>query len=270
MATKVAVPTLIGLALILVFVWHALRRDHPLIDLFLFRNRNLTISVITMTLFTVAFMGSMLLIPSYFLQVRGASTLGAGLLLIPQGVGAMITMPAAGALTDRIGPGKLVLGGIVLISIGMGGFTQLAADSSWVFVLGALFLSGLGMGLTMMPIMSAALASLHDQQIARGSTMMNIVQQVAGSIGTAVMSVVLTNQVLGNDAAKAYSAVTQGLLAPGKVPAAVLSQGRIELGHAFGHTYIVALVLTALCIVPAFLLPRQRIEAAKAPVVTGH
>jgi MFS family permease len=168
----------------------------------------------------------------------------------------------AGTLTDRIGPGKLVLSGIVLISLGMVGFTQLAADSSWLLVLGALFVSGLGMGLTMMPIMSAALANLRDHQIARGSTMMNIVQQVAGSIGTAVMSVVLTNQVLGNKAAASYSAVTQGLLAPDKVPSQVLTQGRIELAHAFGHTYIVALVLTVLCLVPAVLLPRQRIEAA--------
>jgi MFS family permease len=225
--------------------------------------------VITITLFTVAFMGSMLLIPSYFLQVRNASTLGAGLLLIPQGVGAMITMPAAGALTDRIGPGKLVLGGIVLISGAMVAFTQLASDSSWSLVLGALFVSGLGMGLTMMPIMSAALASLRDSEIARGSTMMNIVQQVAGSIGTAVMSVVLTNQVLANKAASSYSAVTQGLLAPDKVPQAVLSEGRVQLGFAFGHTYIVALVLTVLCVIPAFLLPRKRIARATedAPVL---
>jgi EmrB/QacA subfamily drug resistance transporter len=258
-AGKVLVPGIAGLVLTSGFVLHALRKDHPLIDLRLFRNRNLTISVVTITLFVVAFMGSMLLFPSYFLQVRGQTTLNAGLLLAPQGLGAMLTMPLSGRLTDRMGPGKLVLGGIVLIAAGMSAFTQVAADSPYVLLLGALFVMGLGMGMTMMPIMSAALASLTDHQIARGSTMMNIIQQTAGSIGTAVMSVILTNQVLGDPAATAYSAVTQGAVPANRVPAEVLADGRSALATAFGHTYLVALVLIACCLVPALFLPRRKV-----------
>ncbi|HWC82072.1 MAG TPA: DHA2 family efflux MFS transporter permease subunit [Pseudonocardiaceae bacterium] len=262
-AAKVLIPAIIGLALVIAFVAHALRKDHPLLDLGLFRNRNMTIAVITMTLFIVAFMGSMLLFPSYFLQVRGETTLNAGLLLAPQGLGAMLTMPIGGRLTDKTGPGKLVLGGIVLIAIGLGVFTQVTGDSSYVLLLAGLFVMGMGMGFTMMPIMSAALASLTDHQIARGSTMMNIVQQTGGSIGTAVMSVVLTNQVLASQTASAYSAVTQGAIPASKVPPSLLSAGRDALATAFGHTYIVGLVLVVLCVVPALFLPRKRVEAPK-------
>jgi MFS family permease len=223
------------------------------------------VAVVTMTLFIVAFMGAMLLMPSYFLQVRGESTLNAGLLLAPQGLGAMLTMPVAGRLTDRIGPGKLVLGGIVLIALGMSVFTQVTADSSYMVLLGGLFVLGMGMGMTMMPIMSAALASLTNQQVARGSTLMNIVQQTGGSIGTAVMSVILTNQVLASPAASAYSAVTQGQVPASQVPPAVLEAGRSSLANAFGHTYVVALVLVVLCIVPALFLPRKQIPRAVEP-----
>jgi EmrB/QacA subfamily drug resistance transporter len=261
-AAKVLIPGLIGLALVVAFVFHALRKEHALIDLGLFGNRNLTVAVVTMTLFSIAFMGSMLLFPSYFLQVRGETTLNAGLLLAPQGFGAMLTMPVSGKLTDKIGPGKLVLSGIVIIAAGMAVFTQITATSSYALLLGALFVMGLGMGMTMMPIMSAALASLVDHQIARGSTMMNIVQQTAGSIGTATMSVILTNQVLGSKAATAYSAVTQGQVPADKVPPAVLSAGRSALAHAFGHTYVVGLVLIVLCIVPALFLPRKKADHA--------
>ncbi len=264
-AAKVLIPALIGLALVIGFVAHALRKDHPLIDLKLFINRNLTVAVVTMTLFGVAFMGAMLLLPSYFLQVRGESTLNAGLLLAPQGLGAMLTMPVAGRLTDRIGPGKLVLGGIAVIAIGMGVFTQVAADSSYVLLLGGLFVLGMGMGMTMMPIMSAALASLTNHQIARGSTMMNIVQQTGGSIGTAVMSVILTSQVLGDPAASAYTAVTQGAVPAEQVPPTVLAQGQSSLADAFGGTYTVALALIVLCIVPALFLPRKKIDRAVEP-----
>ncbi|WP_020519586.1 DHA2 family efflux MFS transporter permease subunit [Catelliglobosispora koreensis] len=273
-SAKVLVPGLIGLALIIGFVFHALGKEHALVDLSLFKNRNLTIAVVTMTLFSVAFMGSMLLLPSYFLQVRGEGTLDTGLLLIPNGLGAMLTMPIGGKLTDRFGPGKIVLIGIVIISLGLGGYTQVAADSSYVFLLGSLFVLGMGMGMTMMPIMSSAMASLTDHQIARGSTMMNIVQQVAGSIGTATMSVILTNQVLNSQAATIYSAVIQGRVPAEQMPPApVLEQGRSALAEAFGSTYVVALVLVVLCLIPALFLPRKRIERApdqeNQPVLTG-
>ena len=55
-----------------------------------------------------------------------------------------------------MGPGKFVLGGLVLIVAGVGTFTFLGADSSYWLLCGALFVQGLGMGMTMMPIMSAA------------------------------------------------------------------------------------------------------------------
>jgi EmrB/QacA subfamily drug resistance transporter len=259
-AAKVLIPAIIGLVLVVAFVMHALRKAHPLIDLGLFQNRNLTIAVITMTLFSVAFMGSMLLFPSYFLQVRGETTLHAGLLIAPQGFGAMLMMPIAGRLTDKIGPGKLVLGGIVLIAAGMGVFTQITATSSYGLLLGALFVMGMGMGMTMMPIMSAALATLTDHQIARGSTMMNIIQQTAGSIGTATMSVILTKQVLSTKAGTIYGGVTQRKIDPTTVPKSLLDQGREAYATAFGHTFTVAIVLIVLCLAPAFFLPRRRIE----------
>jgi EmrB/QacA subfamily drug resistance transporter len=259
---EVLIPAAIGLVLMIGFVGHALRKDHPLIDLKLFRNRNLTVAVITMSLFIIAFMGSMLLLPSYFLQVRGEGTLDTGLLLAPQGLGAMLTMPIAGRLTDKIGPGKLVLTGIVLISLGLGNLTQVTDDTSYVRLLGGLFVMGMGMGMTMMPIMSAALATLTDHAIARGSTLMNIVQQAGGSVGTAVMSVVLTNEVKDRPAATALYAVQQGLATPEQVggDAVVKVAGPAALADAFASTYVVAVVLVVLCIIPALFLPRKKIQ----------
>src|SRR5690606_5403857 len=112
-------------------------------------------------------------------------------------------------LTDKMGPGRFVLSGIVLIALGMAVFTQIGADTSYVLILGSLFVMGLGMGMTMMPIMTAALASLTHHEVARGSTLMNIIQQAAGSVGTAVMSVILTNATLSRPAAMMYSGALQ-------------------------------------------------------------
>lgn len=105
-------------------------------------------------------------------------------------------MPIAGRLVDKIGPGKVVLTGLPLIALGMFSFTRLSSGSPYWLLLGSLIVMGLGMGCTMMPLMTAAMATLKHDMVARGSTLMYIVQQTAGSIGTAIMSVVLTNQLL--------------------------------------------------------------------------
>ena len=193
----------LGIALIVAFVpWALAKRNiHPLVELRLFKNKNMTVAVIAMMLFALAFFGASLLFPLYFIQVRGEDALGAGLLLAPQGVGAMITMPIAGILADKIGPGKIVLVGITVITAGMAMFTQIGADTSYAYILGALFIMGLGMGATMMPIMTAALATLTAHNVARGSTLLNITQQVAASMGTALFSVILTNELKGHDSA---------------------------------------------------------------------
>src|SRR4051794_21225777 len=115
--TKVLVTATIGLALVALFVLRSLFRspDHPLIDLHLFRNRHLTVAVIAMSLFAIAFFGASLLFPSYFLQVRGETTLQAGLLLAPPGLGAPITMPVAGGAAGQNRPREIVLVGITVI-----------------------------------------------------------------------------------------------------------------------------------------------------------
>jgi MFS family permease len=170
----------------------------------------------------------------------------------------MLSMPIAGRLTDKMGPGKFVLAGIVLIALGMGVFTQLGSDTSYLLLLGALFVMGLGMGATMMPIMAAALGTLTHHEVARGTTLMNIVQQTAGSIGTAVMSVILTNATLSRPAALMYSgALQQPGVSVDKLPEAIRVPGQSALADAFGATFWVALVLIALCLVPALLLPRR-------------
>jgi EmrB/QacA subfamily drug resistance transporter len=252
-AAKVLIPALIGLVLILAFVpWALNRRNvHPLVDLRLFLNRDMSIAVIAMSLFAVAFFGASLLFPLYFQQVRGESALDSGVLLAPQGVGAMITMPIAGMLADRIGPGKIVLTGIAVITVGMGMFTQLASDTSYTYIISALFVMGLGMGATMMPIMASALATLREHTVARGSTLMNIVQQVAASIGTALFSVLLTNGL------KDIKPTT---------PAQIQSQ----MGDAFASVFLVATVLIAACLIPAALLPRKKVEDVDPAALMSH
>ena len=279
----------IGALLLCAFVPWALRSSnkHPLVELRLLKNKDMTFALLTMSLFAIAFFGASLLFPLYFQQVRGEDALSAGLLLAPQGLGAMLTMPVAGFLVDRIGPGKIVMTGIAVITVGMAMFTQIDAETSYAYLLGALFVMGLGMGGTMMPTMTAALATLTDHNIARGSTLLNIQQQVAASIGTALFAVILTDQLNDSKAVGTVSA----LLAQtgGKEDPALLAQAAAKLGidpatlgalfpqaladmaDSFAFVFIVATALVACCLVPAFFLPRHKADRPVDPTLSaGH
>ena len=268
-STKVALPGTVGVAMMIAFVAHSFRPRHPLLDLRLFSNRNLTVAVITMFLFAGAFFGGLLLMPTYFQQVRGLSPLEAGWLVAPQGFGAMLTMPIAGSLVDRIPVGRIVPFGLLLITAGMFSLTQLTATSSyWGFTIPVLFVMGLGMGATMMPIMTSALKTLRAHQVARGSTLLNITQQIASSIGVALMSVLLTTGLKNSDLVRAGQALAvnedQAMQDPGiadlvrQYGAGFADAVREAMASAFAHTYWVAATIVALTFVPAFFLPRRR------------
>src|SRR4051794_2909988 len=242
-ATRVLVPGAVGLVLVIGFVLHAFRPEHPLIDLRLFKNRQLTISTIAMFLFGVPFFGAGLLVPSFFLQVRGQNTLHAGLLVAPQGFGAMLTMPVAGFLADKIAIKKIVVPGLALIACGMAVLTQVGPHTSYLLIMGVLFVMGLGMGGTMMPLFTAALQTLSGPTIARGSTLMNIMQQIASSIGAAVMSVILTNQVRDSKFAGPAIASRHSKSTADKLSPAQLAKGFSDAADGFATTFTVALVL---------------------------
>jgi predicted MFS family arabinose efflux permease len=260
--SKVLVPALIGLALVITFVLYSFKPKHPLLDLRLFRNRSLAVSIVTMFLFAVAFFGGLLLVPTYFQQIRGESVLRAGLLVAPQGIGAMLTMPLAGTLSDRFPIGRIVPFGLVFIAAGMFGLTEISSTTSYPVLLGLLFIMGLGMGATMMPIMTSALRTLRAAEVARGSTLLNITQQIASSIGVAVMSVILTNGL--KDARLAYPAIAarhDPQIAARIGGKAGINEGLSQAANAFAHTYWVAFALVGITIVAAMFLPRKHEES---------
>jgi EmrB/QacA subfamily drug resistance transporter len=290
-APRVWVSMVIGIALMLAFVWHSFRPQHPLLDLRLFHDRNLTISIVTMFLFAAAFFGGLLLVPTYFQQIRGESTLHAGLLVAPQGLGAMVTMPIAGRLVDKIPVGRIVPVGLALIVVGMFGLTQITATTSYGLIIAMLVVMGFGMGGTMMPLFTTALRTLSGAQVARGSTLLNISQQIASSVGVATMSVVLTNQLnnspiipgtqgapgLGAGLRETQAAILSNtrpdIVGALHVDPAAIARGLVDAATAFSHSYWVAWVLVTITLIPALMLPRKRQasdvvnESAPPPVV---
>ena len=264
---EVLLPVLAGALGLAAFIWHALRDpDTALIDLRLFTNKTFSASMITLILMIIAVFGGMLLVPLYFQAVRGEDALSTGLLLAPQGFGAMITMPIAGRLVDRTGPGRIVPVGLVIVGLSFLGLTQLEGDTSYWLLGAILFVQGLGMGATMMPTFSGAMQTLRRSAIARASSTLNINQQVGASIGTAVLSVLLANALAGKLRSVGAPAGEGGIgSAAGMLPE-VRARLADPMAEAFGQTFWWALGLVAIAFVVAVvLLPRDKPEPVDDP-----
>jgi EmrB/QacA subfamily drug resistance transporter len=253
----------VGLALVALFAWHAWRRGRAaLIDVTLFARRGFAAAAGTNLLVGIALFGALILLPLYFQIVRGESPLATGLLLVPQGLGAALAMPIAGRLTDEIGARVVIPFGVVLALVGTAAYTQVGADTSYLFLAGALFVIGLGLGSTIVPSMAVAYQAVPREAVAQATSTINVIQRIAGSVGTALLAVVLQRAI-----ATKVPGLDGGLGALAALSPEGRSQAAPALADAFGTTFWVAFCLVAGALLPALLLPRiraRRTEAALA------
>ena len=277
------IPASVGLLLIIGFVLHALfGTDHPLLDLRLFKYRTVALANTAMVLHAIAFLGAVLLFPSYLQQLLHQTPLQSGAHLIPRALGAILTMPIAGRIMDKRGPGWVVLAGITLIAIGMATFAYgVSHQYPYTPVLfTGLAVMGMGAGSTLMPLFGCAVRGLAPHQVARGSTLINVNLQIGGSIGTALMSVILTSQfnhspfiqAAGKAAALKQEATKHG---PPPHPSQALAPGFMDhvtsdLSHAYTVVFVVALGFALMALIPAAFLPKKHAAEIVAGEVEGE
>ncbi len=194
----VLLPMIGGMVLLVAFAGWAWRRgEHALIDIRLFRHRPLTASSALLFISGTALYGAMLLLPLYWQQIRGEDALGAGLLLIPQGVGALASRTLAGRLTDSIGGRWVAVAGFAVIAIGTVPFAFSTATTPTWFLMVTLLIRGLGLGAVVIPLMSGAYQGLDRQEMPDASIVTRVSQQVGGSFGVAVLAAVLAEAAIG-------------------------------------------------------------------------
>ncbi|MFE6049989.1 MDR family MFS transporter [Kitasatospora sp. NPDC056446] len=197
-STRVLAPLLAGLVLVLAFVaWALRRRARALVDIRLLRHRPLASSSVVLVLAGAALYGTMLLLPLFFEQVRGTDALGAGLLLIPQGVGTLLSRSIAGKYTDRFGARPVAVVSLLVACLATVPFAFATADTSEILLTGVLLLRGMGLGAAMIPLGGAGFAGLGRDEIPHASILIRVTQQLGGSFGTAVLAVVLQHAAAG-------------------------------------------------------------------------
>jgi EmrB/QacA subfamily drug resistance transporter len=237
-SVKVLLPAIAGLILIVVFVLHALRIERPLLDVRLYANRVFAGASATTFGLGAALFGAMILVPLYYQNVRGQSVIDTGLLNGPQGLGALIAMPLAGKLTERLGGGRVAIGGVLTLCLSTLPLVFVGAHTSMVWISCVLVIRGLSIGFSFMPAMTAAFAVLRPDQLSDATPQINVVMRLGSAIGVAVLAVVLERE---------------SVRAHGHV---------VQTAHAFAHTYWWGLGIAVLSLIPCLLLLRAERPAA--------
>lgn len=181
----------IGAVALAGFILHALRTTRPLLDLRLYRSGAFTAASIATFALGAANYGGMILMPLYLQTVRGEGVIIAGLLVAPTALGALVSAP----FTDKWGAGITSLAGAGILAVATIPFLFLTTTTPYWLLCVVMVVRGIGFGLSIIPTMTAAYQALRPAQIPDATPQLNVLQRVGGAIGTAVLTVVLTEQL---------------------------------------------------------------------------
>ncbi|MFF0554902.1 MFS transporter [Streptomyces sp. NPDC004266] len=193
----VVAPVLGGLAVLVVFVLHERRSDHPAIDMSYFKKPAFSAAVAAIALVFFALMGVTFFSAFYLQSVRGYTALESGLLILPLAVAQMVFAPRARLVVERFGARAVCTGGMLLVAAGLAAFAFFEADTPvWVLEV-VFFLQGAGMAHIMPPVTVAIMQALPREKAGSGSAINNTFRQVGGALGVAVLGSVLSSTYRG-------------------------------------------------------------------------
>ncbi len=165
--------------------------EERILDLGLFRNSQFSVAMVVTAARSVALYGGVFLLPVFLQNQMGRSEVDSGLLLLPGALVIGVVMPVSARIAERFGPRTPTLVGLALTAWFMWMYRKLDVNTSTWHVLYPTLVRGVGLGLLVTPVMTAAMNAVPTRKAGMASSMLSLTQQVAGSLGIAVLASVL-------------------------------------------------------------------------------
>jgi DHA2 family multidrug resistance protein len=174
------------------FVWRELSTDHPVVNFKILKNRSFAIGIVTSFVLGFALYGSVFVFPIFCQNLLGFNAQQTGIILFPSGMATILLMPFVGIMLKRGIPGQfMATGGFFLFFI----FTLMLSNSTlesgtsdffWPLVI-----RGIGMAILFVPLTTLALQELKGPEIGQGSGLNNMMRQLGGSFGVALLTTLI-------------------------------------------------------------------------------
>ena len=183
----------IGIIFIVLFAHRQLHLDDPFLDLTVFKYGEFTLAAVLSSAVNLAMVGVEMLLPLYIQNIRGESAFHSGLMLLPGALMLGLMSPVTGRLFDRYGARFLSITGLTLLIIGTVPFLTLTKNTPVISIVVFYAIRLFGVSMVFMPVTTSGMNVLPITEMAHGTAVNNTFRQTMSSIGTAIMTTVLTN-----------------------------------------------------------------------------
>ena len=244
-----------GLAVVLLaaFLLTETRAPQPITPLRLFADVSRSGSYVARLLLVAGMMGMFFFLTQFLQDVLGFSPLRAGIAFLPMTIMVFGVSRAAPRLMVRAGPRVMMIAGMVPVIIGMAWLSRVSPGTGyWTGVIGPMVLLGGGMGTVFVPLTTASLAGVQPADSGAASSMVNVMQQIGGALGLAVLVAVYGTST--RDAARHPL--------PGATAAV---QAHHVLAHGMATAFLLAAILDAVALIVIITLIRTRAPMPAPP-----
>jgi DHA2 family multidrug resistance protein len=266
------------------FVVHMATGKNPMFERSLWKNRNLVTALAFMQVVGVVMMATMALLPPMLQSLYGYPVIETGLLMMPRGVGVLVTMGLSARLVARgVDPRLLVGTGFALAAWSLYDMTTWSLEMGATPFIVAGLIQGLGMGLIFMPLNGMAFATLPAHQRTEAASLTNLSRNIGASIGISLVTTILARStqvshadLAPNITAERLQTLDPGLLANfGSQADALLAMANAEVTRqaamiAYLNDFHAMMIVTAASIPLVLFLKRPKAQIANDPAAAGH
>lgn len=264
----------LGALCLALFVVIELEVEHPLLDLRVFKVWGFSNSAIMLVVMQVNLLATVFFVPVFLQQGQGKEAFDAGVLLLPQAMVTAVLMPVAGRLYDKIGARWLSVSGMVICAYGTYLLCSIGPGMTRESIIFWTCVRGVGVGLAMMPMMTAGLDAVAPEQSNQASALNNVSRQVGGALGLAglsALSTTLQSQLLADRAALVPESVLPPTVDPHSSSGfsqlyGVYRHLQLEvLGTTYGNLFLLVAFVTGAVAVLGFYLPKRSGASGSGP-----
>ncbi|MDQ1730247.1 MAG: hypothetical protein QOK10_406, partial [Pseudonocardiales bacterium] len=272
-----------GVLLLVAFAVYESRSPIAILPLRIFADRSRAGSYVVMLIIGAALFGMFYYLTFFIQGVMGFSSLKSGVAYLPFSLIIIVGSGIVSQVLPKVGPKVLITGGAALMTAGMLWYAQVHADTKyWSGIFPAMIVTATGLAMVFVTLTVVAVTKVSDTDTGLASALLNVGQQIGGSIGLAVLATAATSATKSAGAsqiAKLTGASRQHLAEllasaqSGKPasPAAyadhpALQAARIVQAHGSSHAFLVAAVLGVVAVIAAIgLIKVTKTDVAQAP-----
>jgi EmrB/QacA subfamily drug resistance transporter len=193
-APEVRITGVLGLAAFAALVLVETRTPDPLLALRLYRDRMFRNANVVLLFTYSSFIGVIFLMPLYLQSLRGFTALESGLATFPQAIGVMISSQVVGRLYHRVGPRRLIVGGMTAMAVFTVPLAFVGLDTDLWLIRSIMFARGVTMAFAFVPMQASTYANIEPVDTGRASALYTTLRQVAAALGVAALASVLISR----------------------------------------------------------------------------